>query len=136
MEWTKRQDLPKSGHASAPGLQLNMHRFVGEWTNTNRQTGGVMDVKIADRDGDLVVRVFGVGDPEPCDWGETTAKVFALGVESAEGEAFCANYDLGFMEVMLQARANLGLLVVAFYSRFKDGSGRADYFIREFYRPV
>ena len=43
---------------------------------------------------------------------------------------------LGFMEVPFQTQADCGLLVVSFFSQFKDGSGRANYFTREFYRPI
>jgi hypothetical protein len=48
--------------------------------------------------------------------------------------AFEANYDLGFMDVQVQANFSLGLLVLACFNIFKDQSGRQNYFSREFFR--
>ena len=135
-DWTRRQDLPGQSGLPDAALRLSNHRFLGRWTNTDRETRGVMDVEVAEKSGDVVVSILGVGETAPCDWGEATAHVFALRVESAEGEAFSARFSLDVMDVALQARAPLGLLVISFFSRFKDGSNRADYFSREFFRRV
>ena len=42
--------------------------------------------------------------------------------------------DFDFMSLHLQANMSLGLLIIASFNMFKDGSGRSDYFCREFYR--
>jgi hypothetical protein len=59
--------------------------------------------------------------------------VFTDGATSSTSLAFRAFYDLGFKETILQAKVKKGVLVVANFNRFKDGSGRANYFSREFF---
>ena len=44
-----------------------------------------------------------------------------------------ARYDFGFAEVTLAANENKGLIIIASYHRFRDGSARSNYFIREFF---
>ncbi len=121
------------------------------WRNADASTEGVSEISCSRVDGGLLVRVVGVGPDGPIDWGETVATLYtdisATGGGRAmsgpgtphhadisatdAGPAFLAVYDHGFMRVHLQARINLGVLVVAMFNEFQDGSGRADYFHRE-----
>jgi hypothetical protein len=121
------------------------------WRNADASTKGIWEISCSRGDGGLLVRVVGVGPDGPIDWGETVATLYtdisptgggraASGSgtphhadisATAAGPAFLAVHDHGFMRVHLQARINLGLLVVAMFSEFHDGSGRADYFHRE-----
>jgi hypothetical protein len=46
---------------------------------------------------------------------------------------FFAVYDFDFMRMFLAANMNKGLLIIASYNTFRDGSGRSNYFSREFF---
>jgi hypothetical protein len=121
-----------ASHEASPPQPDDQSIFVGAWTSTNRDTQGIARVVIR-RDGDwLFVRPFGACTPV-CDWGETRADVFVDGPGSTRAYAFTARFDLGFKETAFQAKVEKGVLVVANFNRFKDGSGRANFFGREFF---
>lgn len=82
------------------------------------------------------MRIIAAGSPEPDDWGETAASLFAAETSSAEAMAFSAFYDFGFMETQLQAHVRQGVLIIAKFDRFKDNSGRSNYFSKEFFYRV
>jgi hypothetical protein len=107
--------------------------FIGCWVSTNRQTQGIAKVVVVGDGDSLRVQAFGASSPSLLAWGEVKATVFADGAASTTGLAFRAFYDLGFKETILQAKVKKGVLVVANFNRFKDGSGRANYFSREFF---
>lgn len=107
--------------------------FVGTWLTTNKATRGIVRMEVTDEDGTLLIRTFGACSPAPCDWGIVKASVFADGIDSTTGLAFSVAYDFGFMQSDLQAKIKKGVLVVASFNRFKDDSGRANYFSREFF---
>jgi hypothetical protein len=112
---------------------LDVSPLLGIWTNTNPASRGIVRFVLGCRDGILTVRSFGAGSPER-DWGEVEAeRVYTDGIASRNVMSFTARYDFGFLECHLQANMNLGLLVVAGFNTFKDGSGRSSYFSREFY---
>jgi hypothetical protein len=88
-------------------------------------------------DGDHL-RVRGLGVPEepygePIDWGETGATALAQNVDGSEAWAFRCVFDLEFMSTEVAAYGKEGILIAASYNRFADGSGRADYWTREFF---
>ena len=105
----------------------------GTWLNTNSASRGITRVLLKVNEGGLVMRAYGACEPSPCDWGEVTTCFFAKEVCFHEAMAFTAFYDFGFMESQMLAHVKLGVLVVAKFDRFKDGSGRSNYFSREFY---
>ena len=70
----------------------------------------------------------GVGD-----LGVAEVVPFAPNVDSRQADGFMARYDFGFLEMSLAAYYTKGLIVVSQYTRFKDESGRPDYFNREFF---
>ncbi|HEV8579313.1 MAG TPA: hypothetical protein VGX68_09550 [Thermoanaerobaculia bacterium] len=105
--------------------------LVGTWVNFDVASRGIARVEIADRDGELIVRAWGTGSPEPCDWGETVGEAFTDGVALHAAVAFRAVYDFGALRVMLACYLNKRLLVVDAYSVFQDGSGRSPYFQRD-----
>jgi hypothetical protein len=129
--------------------------LVGRWRNPDEGSGGISNLDLELRDGRLYVRAAGFGPDGPIDWGEVPAELYsdismtgggrgAVGPDAAGqvppnyadlsstggGPAFLASFDHGFGKVDLQARLNLGLLVVAIYSEFTDDSGRPNYFLR------
>jgi hypothetical protein len=107
--------------------------FIGCWSSTNRDTQGIAKLVVRGDGQDLRVQAFGAGAPSLCEWGEVKGVVFADGPASNTGLAFRAFYDFGFKDTILQAKVKKGVLVVANFNRFKDGSRRASYFSREFF---
>ena len=49
--------------------------------------------------------------------------------------AFVATYDFGYLQTRVEANLSLGLLVVATFNTFRDGSGRFNFFAREVLLP-
>jgi hypothetical protein len=107
--------------------------LLGTWINSNLETNSIARVKITDVDGKLQLQVFAIGPDGLIDWGTNDAEVFAGGPSSRAGAGFVSRYDFGFAETRLQAMIMKGLLVLAQFHLFKDDSGRADYFLREYY---
>jgi hypothetical protein len=107
--------------------------LVGNWINSNPDTTSITRVNVFEADGKLQLQAFAVGPDGPTDWGMTTAHVFAAGPASRVGAGFAATFDLEFAEVRLQAMIMKGLLVLAQFHMLKDDSGRASYFLREYY---
>jgi hypothetical protein len=137
MDFMHTVSLGDRVEAETPVRALDTARFIGTWLSTNRDTQGIAKLVVRrDHDG-LRVRAFGMGVASLCEWGEAEGQVFADSITSTMGHAFRAVYDLGFKETILQAKVKKGVLVVANFNRFKDGSRRASYFSREFfYREV
>jgi len=108
---------------------LDTAALEGTWLNTNAASRGIPRFEIA-AGAPLTVRAFGAGGH---DWGRVEAEVFTDSMTSSEAMAFNAVVDLGYVDVHLQANIKGGVLVVATFNRFKDGSGRSSYFMREFY---
>ena len=107
--------------------------LVGTWINSNLDTNGIARVKISDAGGKLQLQVFAMGPDGLIDWGTSDAQVFAAGPSSHTAAGFTCNYDFGFAEARLQAMIMKGLLVLAQFHVFKDDSGRADFFLREYF---
>jgi len=128
-----RDDDRPGKTAAGSARRIDASPFVGNWVTTNRATRGIVRIEVRESGAGLVVQAFGACSPGPCDWGQADASVFADGVDSTTGLSFSATYDFGFMESDLQAKIKKGVLVVAGFNRFKDGSGRSNYFSREFF---
>jgi hypothetical protein len=77
--------------------------------------------------------VYAIGPDGLIDWGSTDIEVFASSPARRAGAGFACVYDFGFAETQLQGMIMKGLLVLAQLHHFKDGSGRADYFVREYF---
>ena len=113
---------------------LDLSQILGSWRNTDRgSSGGTLRLVVTERDGELVVRGFGVGDPDAYDWGETRATPMAQTVAGGNAWAFNCSFDLGFMTTDIAAYGKEGILIAASFNRFEDGSGRSDYWTREFF---
>ena len=107
--------------------------LLGTWLNTNVATHGIASAILTRKGGQILARIVAAGDPAPYEWGETAATFFAGDASSAEALAFSAFYDFGFMETELQAHVRQGVLIIAKFDRFKDSSGRSNYFSKEFF---
>ena len=109
--------------------------ILGTWWNTNRSTWGISRADLTERDGRLWMRVR-AADPaaEPHDWGETVVdRVYTDGPFSRHVTGFVATFALDHARVQIQANMNHGLTVIAAFTTFTDGSGRAGYLSREFF---
>jgi hypothetical protein len=132
-----QSDIAISRLEDQPGIRsledFAISQFYGDWTSTNSATKGIARIKIGWRDGGLVVHAFGASQPALSDWGEARAEVFVEAGDPSRIRAFRAVYDFGFLETHLQAKTEKGVLVIASFNRFKDQSGRSNYFSREFF---
>jgi hypothetical protein len=134
MRYTSATDLPEAAGVEEGPSRVDASPFVGTWVNTNEgQRQRIATITMRLRDDVLVVNAVGGCDDESCDWGETVADVFASGVGSHTAMSFQAIYDFGFLESYLQANVKHGTLVIATCNRFKDESGRSNYYTREFF---
>lgn len=117
--------------------RLELGGLVGTWVNTDGgSSGGVARMVITERDGELRIRAFGIGDPEPRDWGEATGTPFSQTVDSSRAWAFNCTYEFDFLTTEVSAYNKEGILVIVTFNFFHDSSGRADYWSREFFYPL
>jgi hypothetical protein len=110
-----------------------------EWVSATQLSYGIARVRTRRIGDTLMVGVTGAGDnPRPGDWGEVAADVFAL--PGRAGFAFRATFDGaatgGPTSCLLETNQAHGVMAVHGFHRFTDGSGRRDFFIREFYAPM
>ena len=131
MEFAQLCDRVETGGAAAGPLDTSA--LPGTYTNSNPQTNGIARMVFRESGGRLTVRVYAVGPDEEIDWGETDISVFAATPASRAAAGFTCRYDFGFAETRLQGMIMKGLLVLSQFHGFKDDSGRADYFVREYY---
>jgi hypothetical protein len=131
-----QDEKPRSQAAvrEAPGILPAS--LLGTWVNTNSMTRGIVKAVLAERAGEIVLRIFGSCVPELCDWGEVNARIFAADPQCGEAMAWSAFYEFGFMNTHLQAHIRQGVLIIAKFDRFKDESGRSNYFSKEFFYRI
>ena len=123
--------------AETAAQSLDAAILAGDWRNTNAESGIARIVCTLKGDGTLRVRCVGrSGDDSLQDWGEVDAPLYSFTFESRQAGAFSAVFDLGYEEVRVQANVKAGVLVVASFNRFKDESGRSNYFDREFFHRI
>lgn len=130
--WMRAEERLAEG-VVPPGGIVDLSALLGTWFNTDKNTGGVVTMALAGTPEDFTVHACGAASPEPQDWGTVPAVAYAANVGSAEGMAFSATYDFGFVETFLAAYTKSGILVLDTFNVFKDGSGRSNYFSREFF---
>lgn len=131
----KAEDVVEPSVGKTDERAFDLYALLGTWVNTNDATRGIAKVVLATRDNKLVVRATEACDPSRRDWGEVEAEiVYANGINSLLASAFSAKYRFDLIETHLLANMSLGLLIIASVSTFKDGSGRSNYFSREFFR--
>jgi hypothetical protein len=110
---------------------VDLSHFLGTWINTFRDTRSITRFVLAPASAGYTITAYvsdGVGDLGPAE-----VVPFAPNVDSRQADGFTARYDFEFLEMSLAAYYAKGLIVVSQYTRFKDESGRPDYFNREFF---
>lgn len=120
----------------AANSKLDAAVLAGDWRNTNPDAGIARIVCTPQPDGTMRVRCFGRNGADIQEWAEVEAPLYSFTFESRQAGAFSAVFDLGYEEVRMQANVKAGVLVVASFNRFKDDSGRSNYFDREFFHRI
>src|SRR5262245_10022186 len=129
MQFAQRSDRVADG-AAGP---IDVQALPGTWRNSNPDSNGIARIVVSETGGDLSLQVFAIGQDGLIDWGPVSANVFTASPVSRVAAGFTCVYDFGFVETRLQGMIMKGLLVLAQLHRFKDQSGRADYFVREYF---
>jgi uncharacterized RDD family membrane protein YckC len=108
---------PKPAAAAPAG---GASRFVGAWTNEDKQTRGITRVAIASEGDKLKVHMWGSCTPKECDWGEVSVPA-----KEADGGTLSVTWSMKF-KVEKQQLALLpgGVLQVTGNAQFIDNSGR------------
>lgn len=113
--------------------EIDTSPLVGVWVNSNPNSNGIARMVMSESNGNLTLQVWGIGSDGLIDWGVAGVSVFTSASSSRVGAGFACRYDFGFVEARLLGMILKGLLVLAELHSFKDGSGRADYFVREYF---
>lgn len=125
--------LPGDGPARVAPIDTGP--LLGVWRNANHQTWGILAVELTERDGRVWAHAL-AADPEadrPRDWGEVPVDgPYALGPASSDVCAYRATFELGHARTQIQANMLHNVMVCGAFTTFTDGSGRTDYFSREF----
>jgi hypothetical protein len=133
MHYTKAEDILDAEGMPDREQPVDLSPLLGTWVNTNPLARGIAKVILSDPAGAFTVHAFGAGDAELYDWQEVKGAVYTDGVGKREATSFTALYEAGFMDVQLQTYLAKGVLVIASFTQFKDGSGRANTFVKEFF---
>ena len=113
-----------------PPRRLDAEPLAGLWVGADRHTMSVEAIDIVQRDGVCVLRVAGGDTAGARDWGEVEAMTHAAAVDKMVAIGATARYDFGFLDTTLTFFAKSGIIILCTFNRWKDGSGRADYFTR------
>ena len=115
---------------NAPPLEIAA--LLGDWVNTSSETKYFNRVALRNQDGALLFRGYGSSDDNPIDWGDVIAQPYAGGTSTMAG-GFVAQYEKNGIHTHLVSNQKLGILVIQSYTCYRDGSGRAPHFAREFF---
>lgn len=131
----KRDDTPSGGEsrATGPATEVDLTHLLGTWVNTYRDTRSLCRFILAPSASGYSIETVVATENGAQTLGQTEVRPFAPNVNSRKADGFTARYDFEFLEMSLAAYCAKGLIVVSQYTRFKDGSGRPDYFNREFF---
>lgn len=109
---------------------LSLKNLIGKWNNCDKNTRGLVRLVLGAKGSTLTVQGFGACTPTPCDWGVVEGIAYGESVVATEAIAFSARYDFGFAETIVTGYLDGGTLIVETYDKFKDGSGRSNYYSR------
>ena len=133
MNHTKKDDL--LGTVEGP-LKIDISPYLGTWKNANPVTGLVGKVVMTEQEGILYMHAYGVGATGLIDWGQSPCIIFTDAVNSPIVNALRTEFEFDSMKVQMVSNVKHGTLVLQFYTTFKDGSPRFNYYNREFFAPV
>lgn len=112
---------------------VDLSALLGTWVNSNPDTNGIARMLMKEAGGRLSLQASAIGPDGLIDWGAADVEVFMASPSSRVAAGFTCLFDFGFAETRLQGMLAKGLLVLALFHSFKDESGRADYFVREYF---
>ncbi len=112
--------------AGAYGADLG-RAFLGEWTNVDKENGGVTRLSIKSSDDGATLQAWGKCSPEDCDWGVTELHLLGDSVSDREQKYGFASWDHRFKLAHMTLRMEKNVLVADLYDIFTDDSGRANY---------
>lgn len=127
----KLDDWPARERGGEAGVDLT--HLLGLWINTCRETHSLDRFTLSRGEAGETIETVAVTGGGNRDLGRAAVTPFSAHVDSRKADGFTARYDFGFLEMTLAAYFVKGLIVVSQYTRFQDGSGRPDYFNREFF---
>jgi hypothetical protein len=110
---------------------VDLEELTGLWKNTKRASQVIRELTLTKNGDAYELNAFGVGAPR--DWGKVVVIPHASGVDAHDPAAFFAVYDFDFMQILLAANMNKGLLIIASFNTLRDGGARPNYFSREFF---
>ncbi|HKN98573.1 MAG TPA: hypothetical protein VJX10_15745 [Pseudonocardiaceae bacterium] len=132
----READRIGDGEPTPRRAPLDLTPIAGEWVSTTGLAGGVSRFRAREHDGTLLVGASGYGDTRGGDWGEVPAQAFANTLRPGPEQAFAAfvaTFEDAHVRTQLESYLALGLATGHAFHRFAAGSGRRDYFTREFY---
>lgn len=132
----READRIGDGEVALERRPLDLAPVAGDWVSTTGLAGGVSRFHARGHDGSLLISANGYGPDRAGDWGEVKAQAFANSLRTGPGHAFTAfiaTFEGGQVRTQLESYLALGLATGHAFHRFPAGSGRRDYFTREFY---
>jgi len=131
----KHDDTPSGDepHKAGPPTGVDLSHLLGTWINTYGETRSLCRFTLAPSASGYMIETVTATEGGNRTLNKTEVRPFAPNVNSRKADGFTARYDFEFLEMSLAAYCAKGLIVVSQYTRFKDGSGRPDYFNREFF---
>lgn len=113
---------------------LDAGPMAGTWFNTNRHTKGMKEITVEPSGDGVRINIVAEGADGPVDWGWAEGELFGcIEEDGLPSVVISSRYEVGFMKSQLQIRLNRGVLVVASFNEFAEGSGKSNYFTREFF---
>jgi hypothetical protein len=108
--------------------------LLGDWVNTDqRSSKGALRLSVMWHEEGMFVRAFGIGSPQPRDWGQASAVLYTPPGTPSVAWSFSAVYDFGSLRTIVCAYHKTGILVATTCSIFSDGNGGADHWARSFF---
>jgi len=133
MQVVKRDDQMTADGVGLAGsdAKVDLSQFLGTWVNTFEDSRSITRFVLSQASEGYTITAY-VSDGVK-ELGTVEVVPFAPRVDSRQADGFLARYEFGFLEMLLAAYYTKGLIVVSQYTRFRDDSGRPDYFNREFF---
>ncbi|WP_027945883.1 hypothetical protein [Amycolatopsis taiwanensis] len=135
----READRIGNGETALERRPIDLTPVEGDWVSTTGLAGGVSRFRARGHNGSLLISASGYGATREGDWGEVPAQAFANTLRPGPGHAFTAfvaTFDGAQVRTQLESYLALGLATGHAFHRFAEGSGRRDYFTREFYIPA
>lgn len=120
------KDAERSKAANA--TEVDISPLLGNWRNSNPATNWIKSFTLSKKEGVFTMHTYST--VEPFDWGEVEITAYT---DNAKEMAFHATYDLETVHSLLAVNTAKGLIIIEGFNKFKEDSGRANSFCREFY---